>query len=817
VIDMQGFFDPGTPRDLPVRTGWFEVSVGFFATRASSTVSLGPLSRWNTSLGWGRVWIDHVRLEPLGRQRLLGRDFNAIATLPSVIAAGEEVELTVSLMGRLRSTHTGSLFDTRPVEFSGSFALSSSDPAAEFPPTIDFALQKTRTVKVRPRTSGVQRFVLTLGPHQVRSNPVYVTDGVPEERAYWGDLHIHTENGHSDWVGGTSAENYAAARGLSDLDFASLSEHVYSNAAEWMTEHVPATVAAYEPGKFVTFLATETSSYQGHTNWYLRGSDPFAMFDARNNFFGARDGIVERMRLLGDRFLAIPHHFSLLDPVDWRETDGENLRLAELYSCHGSSEESGRWWRHPDHVSNDYSDTRGTRGHDYLTGLARGHKLGAIAASDSHSLIPGFAGMTCVRAGELTRESLWDRLWRRDCYATTGARILVEFNIGQRSMGRTALLPAGAPLTAKVRVHGTDFVDSIELVRDGNVVATLTPGTLDVLHDFALAPFSGKSGWIYARVRQRDGHRAWTSPIFLEPLAAPELRLERRDVRFDHPSGRLRVIPRNVGDRTVTTTLRVYSSEDDPALAHEGRLGWLPDPTVFARVEPIDGRQARVRVLFFTPHAYRRAFTYSGSIRLRQAGSYRVVWDPRHMLVDDGSGLLTWSSPFGYHYRGLESKAGQTSSIELLVDTTASTTLELAPRLDGLEVPVVMLGSTRFTTPNRVDVPLGSIARVPARFEIPVTLGPFGWKSLDFPAQAPGHTYLAVLDSEALVPEGNENDNAIAVSVPAVPEPYVHWPDFLPQPVGYSPRPLPDSKEAAGYARLDPGCNPVVLDDCGAH
>lgn len=816
VIDMQSFFDPGTPRDVPVRSGWFEASVGFFATRTTSTVRLGPLSRWNPTLGWGRVWIDNVRLEPLGRQRELGRDFRAYVTVPSVVAVGEEVELTVTMVGRLRTTHTGSLYDTRPVEFSGSLALSCSDPAAEFPATVTFALQKSRVVKVRPRTSGVQRFVVTHGPHRILSNPMVVSADPPEERAYWGDLHIHTEDGHSDWVGGTPAENLAVARGLSDLDFAALSEHYYANAAVWLTEHAPVTAAAYEPGKFVTFLATETSSYQGHTNWYLRGSDPFGMFDARNNFYGSRDAVFEAQRALDTRFLAIPHHFTLLDPVDWRETDSESLRLAEVYSCHGSSEESGRWWRFPDHVSNDYSDTRGARGHDFVTGLTRGHKLGAIASSDSHSLIPGFAGMTCVRTRALTRESVWDALWRRDCYATTGARILLDFRLGNARMGRNSFLPAGAAVTAEVRVHGTDVVETIELVRDGSVVATLAPGALDVQHTFPLASYSGKAGWIYARVRQRDGHRAWSSPIFLEPLDAPELRLERRDVSFEHASGLLRVIARNAGARPATTTLRVFSSEDDPALAHEGRLGPLTQPTVFVRVEPVDGRFARVRVLLYTPFAYRRAFTYSGALRLRQASGYRVAWDPRRMLTDDGAGLITWSNQFGYHYRSLESKAGQTSSFELVVDTLDSTVLELSPRIDGLALPEVRLGATRFPAPDRVDVPLGSIARVPARYEVPLTLARFGWEALDFPAQAAGHTYLAVLDPLAQVSEADEDDNAIAVAVPAVPEPYDHWPDFLPQPLGYAPR-------APGHAaqdlapQPDPGCSPLAFDDCGPH
>ncbi|MEQ1891303.1 MAG: CehA/McbA family metallohydrolase, partial [Planctomycetota bacterium] len=738
VADMQPFFDPGVDRDVPLRSAWLENSIGFFATRSTTTVRLGPLSRWNPAHGWGRVWIDHVRLEPLGRSRQLGRDFVAHVTAPSIVTSGEEVELTVTFTGRPRTSHSGQLFDTRPVEFSGSMGLSCSDLAAEFPPALTSALQNSLKVKVRARTPGVQRFLLAHGPYRAYSNPLFVTESPARERAYWGDLHIHTKDGHSDWVGGTPAENYAAARGLSDLDFAALSEHYYSNAATWMDEHVPATAAAYEPGKFVTFLATETSTHQGHTNWYLRGSDPFDMFDGRSSLFGSRDVMSDTLRTLGGRFLAIPHHFSLLDPVDWRETDSEVLRLAEVYSCHGSSEEAGRWWRFPDHISNDYSDTRGARGHDLLTGLARGHKLGVIASSDSHALIPGFAGMTCVRTGALTREGVWDALYRRDCYATTGERILMEFSIGGARMGRELRLAAGAALVAQARVYGTDVIEALELVRDGNVVASLAPNAFDAVHSFPLASFSGASGWVYLRVRQRNGHRAWSSPIFLEPLGAPELTLERRDVRFDHAAGQLQVTAHNTGDRPVAATLKVWSSEDDPALAREARLAALTQPTVFVRVEPSDGRHALVRILFYTPTLHTRAFTYSGTVHLNGAASYRVLFDPRRMLVDDSAGTLTWSSAFGYHYRLQESKAGQTSSFELLVETNALTTLELAPRIDGGPVPMVFLGTTAFPSPVQVDVPLGSSARLPARFEVPVLLRPFSMMVLEFAGQKSG-------------------------------------------------------------------------------
>ena len=490
VASVIRFFDPGQRSSVPLRSAWLEESFTFFAEHELTELELGPLSRWQSTIGWGKVWVDHVRLEPLDRERTLGRDLAVRATLPSLARVGEELELSVSLSGRVEAgADSGGVFDLRPMHHTCEFQLASSDPGATLPASLGFTGQALRLARVRFATPGVQRLMLsTTDGFRVLSNPVLVEAATTSRNYYWGDIHVHTAGGHSDWVGGEGSLNYALARKFADLDFAALSEHFYgSTATNWMERLAPASEFHNTPGRFVTFLGVESFGYQGHTNHYLRGDDALEMFDPRNALPG-REEQLANLRTRGARVLSIPHHFMLLDPADWRATDREALRLAEIYSIHGSSEEAGAWWRHPDHFGFAYDGSRGARGHDYLTALARGHRVGVIACSDSHEAQPGMSGLTCVRASELTRESLWDALYERACYATTGARILLDFELAGVAMGGETRLAAGTPLVARLAVHGLAPLEALEILQDGRVVASSAPGTLDHVESFDLGP-----------------------------------------------------------------------------------------------------------------------------------------------------------------------------------------------------------------------------------------------------------------------------------------------------------------------------------------
>jgi hypothetical protein len=150
--------------------------------------------------------------------------------------------------------------------------------------------------------------------------------------------------------------------------------------------------------------------------------------------------------------------------------------------------------------------------------------MGLIASSDNHVGMPGrsypgdrqihtpFAGGLCaIWAEELTRDSLFKSLRARRCYGTTGARIVLRFSIGGVPMG--GFLRAAQPSRGVLEIAGTEELTSVELLRD-----------LSVFHAFSCsgdrlrAEFDVPAGpaVYYVRVRQEDGQRAWSSPIWIE-------------------------------------------------------------------------------------------------------------------------------------------------------------------------------------------------------------------------------------------------------------------------------------------------------------
>ena len=132
----------------------------------------------------------------------------------------------------------------------------------------------------------------------------------------------------------------------------------------------------------------------------------------------------------------------------------------------------------------------------------------AIGASDDHRSHPGqpHFGLAAVTAPELTREAIFDGLYERRSYATTGARILLDFRVNDAPMGAETSAESQEPVAISagasdgtvgrirptsrlprlsVSVHGTDIIESVEVLRysepDGGftVIADFQPNALD--------------------------------------------------------------------------------------------------------------------------------------------------------------------------------------------------------------------------------------------------------------------------------------------------------------------------------------------------
>ena len=97
-------------------------------------------------------------------------------------------------------------------------------------------------------------------------------------------------------------------------------------------------------------------------------------------------------------------------------------------------------------------------------------------------------------------------------------RIIVDFRVNDSWIGSTV---ESDSFTFTADVVGTADIEQIDLVVNGDTARSYTPNRQHVqLEDEVPLRFSPiGANYCYLRVRQQDGNRAWTSPIWLETMA----------------------------------------------------------------------------------------------------------------------------------------------------------------------------------------------------------------------------------------------------------------------------------------------------------
>lgn len=364
-----------------------------------------------------------------------------------------------------------------------------------------------------------------------RSNPVGV--GWSDRDVYWGEIHVQ---GYDSIGVGSTEETFAWGRDVEGLDFCSTANHFGGRSPvtpdRW-ADLVATTNRYNDPGSFTTFVGFEGGGRGGDLNVYYHGDT--------GDFYSGKEGEPSVVRRDGewveidehtessrdlwrylDSFdgdaLAFPHHprtagFGL---TDWGEFSEGYQRLVEMYSAWGDSEVGGA--------------------HSVRAALDRGHRLGFTGGTDSHDGRPGTgphefnhgSGLTAVYADEHSRDGIFEALHERRTYATTGARLLLDVDVNGLSMGRERVATDDDrdSRAVEVRVAGTRDVDGVDVVRNGEVVATRAPdgerAALTWTDDSSLDehlhsrdhPDGRHSAYYYVRVRQSDRHVAWGSPVW---------------------------------------------------------------------------------------------------------------------------------------------------------------------------------------------------------------------------------------------------------------------------------------------------------------
>jgi len=434
-------------------------------------------------------------------------------------------------------------------EYEGRVKIESTDPTAKLPANVEFSLEdkgrKTISCEVSPHQVHYIAAYDTYNSLIGRSNPVF-TNFVEPYKIYFGDTHVMTGRGGKGKTGGSlidevmfmkgnalgnSHEAFIYGRDRAGLDFVCVTN---SSQTEEVWENDQKEAEAFNtPYKFVTLVSFELGTPQGHSNVYFR--------KAPQPFFPGKSFQDLFKYLEGKEAMTIPHHTNVCSEsvskawsaFDWSTYNPKFDRLVEITQNRGSFETDDM--REGEYFGGFKSSVQDA--------LAMGYRLGFVGGTDNHRAQPGSkrspmagldyrdactGGLTAVMAKELTREALWEALWNRRCYATTGKRILLKVNLNGHMMGEEINVEGveNKPRKIHVKVVGTDRIKEIDIVRNNLDVYTHTGR--DALEEFewidkeklssitpAVSYEDSSIVFYYVRVTQVDGEKTWSSPIWL--------------------------------------------------------------------------------------------------------------------------------------------------------------------------------------------------------------------------------------------------------------------------------------------------------------
>ncbi|MBM4045778.1 MAG: DUF3604 domain-containing protein, partial [Planctomycetes bacterium] len=470
---------------------------------------------------------------------LSGPPEQVIAIAPSLVKHGETFTVRASVMDR-NLTHPNKRYEG-PMQFA-SEADALHVPGAE--PSQEGDARALANVKAAKPGIGSIRVTTSVGAAE--TNPVLVS-AEKQENLYWGDLHAQCmyHVWHSDEGRGAStltpAEMCQYAKECSLLDFVAMANSGCPNPDNpgWM-ESQQATIDAYEPGRFVSFKAWECGlGVQGDRTLVYREAEVEPNFVIPRKDAHSPTNAHALLRFCREsKYRIITSNHSFMKYLDWSVFDPAIDRIVEVYSCWGSYESR---------EDNPLNSKRRPKNQSLMHMLSLGYTPGIVAAGDSHVGYPGRslmyadplwcqcwkAGLAAVYSPELTREAIWDALYHRHCYGTTGVRIVLRFHLNGARMG--SILEYGknddrlCRRELRVTVVGTDYIRRVDIIKNNGVLHRVCPKTDRAEFSFTDqldAPPTTRD-WYYVRVFQADGNAAWSSPIWVGPegVSAPSASL----------------------------------------------------------------------------------------------------------------------------------------------------------------------------------------------------------------------------------------------------------------------------------------------------
>ena len=435
-----------------------------------------------------------------------------VVTAPSIVERGSTFSVTIAAVDPS---------DNWARHYLGAVDLSSSPSGVAIPPRYRFQHTDGGTTRIESLIRKAGIYYITAEDKEngfkARSNPILCVDKPLTTHLYWGDIH-----GHSGVCDGTGTPDnyYQYARDVAGLDISALTTHdahgflPLDEDEETWTFIRERTDSYYRPGVFVTFPGYEWTNWTyGHQHVIFLNSEEGRVCSFRDPQSNNPKGLWECLK--GKKAITIPHHVGGGPiPTDWDFYNPTFQPVTEICSIHGNCEYYGA-------LKGIYNPQEN---HFVRDALSRGYKLGIIGSGDSHNGHPGrrdsgalTAGLMGVYAEELTRESIWKALQERSVYATSGARIIVNFQINNKSMGQ--IIPVGDEQTVRNiagRVIGTDVIKEVAIIKNGSTLYVEKGQGREITISYSDTTPVKAGDYYYLRAVQEDDEIAWSSPVWLE-------------------------------------------------------------------------------------------------------------------------------------------------------------------------------------------------------------------------------------------------------------------------------------------------------------
>ena len=113
----------------------------------------------------------------------------------------------------------------------------------------------------------------------------------------------------------------------------------------------------------------------------------------------------------------------------------------------------------------------------------------------------------------MDRKAILDGFRRRRSHAATD-NLIVDFRAGSHFMGESFTTTTAEPI--RVSVRGTADIARVSLIRSNRVIHTVDGNGPAVNFTFVDGDRAPGQQYHYARIEQKDGQLAWSSPVWVE-------------------------------------------------------------------------------------------------------------------------------------------------------------------------------------------------------------------------------------------------------------------------------------------------------------